>query len=289
MIRAAAKSLLGETSRYRLRQMLRVVGPLPRRQLSQASEECLAFTCNICGKACRERLSVIHSDDPSCPGCGSSSRFRAVIYGLSVGLFGKSLLLQDFPRDKNIRGAGMTDWVGYACRLAAKFDYTNTYYHKPPFLDVAACSPLPADQYDFVLSSDVMEHVRPPVSAALANVLTILRPGGLFVVTVPCSAEQSTQEHFPELHDYEVVTFRGELLLLNRTAAGEYQVFDGLVFHGGPGDALELRCFSRTGLVEEMCAAGFVDVRIPDEDPGIGFVHSAPPQGVLVIGRKRGR
>ena len=149
--------------------------------------------------------------------------------------------MQDFPRDKRVRGAGMTDWVGYACRLTSKFDYINTYYHKPPFLDVAARSPLPPDQYDFVLSSDVMEHVRPPVSAALANVLTILKPGGLFVVTVPCSADESTREHFPDLHDYEIVNFRGGgLLLVNRTTAGRYQIFDDLVFHGGPGDALEM-------------------------------------------------
>jgi SAM-dependent methyltransferase len=287
MLKAAAQTLLGETSRYRLRQMLRTMVAAPRRQGSGASEECLSFTCNICGEKCRERLSTIHSDGSSCPGCGSSSRFRAVIYGLSVGLFGKSLLLQDFPADKRVRGAGMTDWVGYACRLTSKFDYTNTYYHKSPLLDIASRSTLPPDRYDFVLSSDVMEHVRPPVSAALANVLTILKPGGLFVVTVPCYDDERTREHFPDLHDYEVIKFRGELLLLNRTAAGRYQVFDDLVFHGGPGDALELRCFSPTGLAEEMRAAGFVDVRIPNEDPSVGFVHSTPPQGVLVIGRNR--
>ncbi|MDB5411436.1 MAG: Methyltransferase type 11 [Rhodospirillales bacterium] len=209
-----------------------------------------------------------------------------MIYGLSLALYGKSLLVPDFPKDKQIRGAGMTDWVGYACRLATIFDYTNTYYHKPPFLDVTTSSPLPSDQYDFLLSSDVMEHVRPPVSAALANVLTILKPGGHFIVTVPCSAEASTHEHFPDLREYEVVKFREGLVLVNRTDTGVYQVFDDLVFHGGPGEALELRCFSPNGLAEEMQAAGFVDIRIPDEDPSIGFVHSTPLQGVLVIGRK---
>jgi hypothetical protein len=131
-----------------------------------------------------------------------------------------------------------------------------------------------------------MEHVRPPVSAALANVLAVLKPGGLFVVTVPCSDEARTREHFPDLHDYEIVFFRGKPLLINRTAAGAYQVFDDLVFHGGPGEALELRCFSPTGLADEMRAVGFVDVCIPDDDPSIGFVQSDPPQGVLVIGRK---
>jgi hypothetical protein len=39
------------------------------------------------------------------------------------------------------------------------------------------------------------------------------------------------------------------------------QRFADLVFHGGPGNTLELRLFSRSGLEETLTEAGFVDVR----------------------------
>ena len=180
----------------------------------------------------------------------------------------------------------MTDWVGYAHRLATKFDYTNTYYHKAPRLDIVDESTLTPDHYDFLLSSDVMEHVRPPVADGFVNALRILKPGGVFVVTVPCSAEPTTREHFPELKDYELARFRDELVLLNRTADGRLQAFDSLVFHGGPGEAMEMRTFSRTGVAQELRNAGFVDVSIIDDHPGFGIVSADPPQGVMTIGRK---
>ena len=70
----------------------------------------------------------------------------------------------------------MTDWEGYAVKLAEKFDY---HYHKEPRLDIAAASI--ASKFvgkDFIISSDVFEHLLPPVSRAFENVWKMLKPGG---------------------------------------------------------------------------------------------------------------
>jgi hypothetical protein len=42
-------------------------------------------------------------------------------------LFGQNLTLANFPVRKDIRGVGLSDWLGYAIPLAKKFDYTNTF------------------------------------------------------------------------------------------------------------------------------------------------------------------
>jgi hypothetical protein len=36
------------------------------------------------------------------------------------------------------------------------------------------------------------------------------------------------------------------------------------------------RCFSPAGLAEDMRDAGFVDARLPEDNPRIGFVQSSP-------------
>ena len=42
-----------------------------------------------------------------------------------------------------------------------------------------------------------------------------------------------TAEHYPALHEFGLVRVGERMLLVNRTRAGETQVFDDLVFHTG--------------------------------------------------------
>ena len=64
------------------------------------------------------------------------------------------------------------------------------------------------------------------------------------------------------------------------------QVFENLVFHGGPGFALELRFFSIEGLLDELRAAGFAEVLLVEDYARFGFLDSDPPQGAFAIARK---
>jgi hypothetical protein len=39
-----------------------------------------------------------------------------------------------------------------------------------------------------------------------------------------------------------------------------------LIWHGGPGNVLEMREFSEQDILKELTDAGFTDIRIHDED-----------------------
>lgn len=184
---------------------------------------------------------------------------------LSNALFGKSIAITDFPSRQDIMGIDMSGAANYVEQVARKLDFTNTYFHKPPHLDITAPEPQWLDQFDFVISSDVFEHVLPPVGRAFANALRLLKPGGVFLLTVPFTKTGDTVEHFPELHKCHLEKRDGEHILLNLTADGRCQQFDNLVFHGGEGETLEMRIFSETGVIAELKRAGFEAICIHDE------------------------
>jgi SAM-dependent methyltransferase len=190
---------------------------------------------------------------------------RAIVHLLSRALFGRSLSLPEFPVDKQLTGVGLSDWEVYADQLAAKLDYRNTYLDRDPKLDITRIDPSLERSLDFLISTDVFEHVQPPVSVAFENACRLLKPGGCLIFTVPYTNEPGTRtvEHFPDLYDFELQTAPGQpARLRNRTRDGQEQVFDDLVFHGGGGLTLEMRVFTEESLLQELARAGFEDVRI---------------------------
>ncbi len=232
----------------------------------------LTFRCNICGQTCTAKMADISREVPSCKNCGSTLRWRAIIHVLSLELFGESLSLQDFPATTHITGMGMSDWDGYAVPLSRKFNYRNTYYHQEPKLDITRFDPTLEEGFDFILSSDVFEHVPPPVSKAFENIRKLLKPDGVLIFTVPYSKDEKTVEHFPELYDYRIIETNGHHILRNVTRDGVSQTFDDLIFHGGAGATLEMRLFSESSLREEFRRAGFGQVKIHREaDPRHGI------------------
>jgi SAM-dependent methyltransferase len=224
------------------------------------------FVCNICGCKCQSPASAVSREKPSCYGCGSTMRYRSVINALSIALWDKPLALRDYPFEKMRIGIGMTDSETYASRLAERLGYTNSYYHREPTLDILDLDPTLHDSVHFILSSDVLEHVAPPVQRAFQNLYYLLRPGGVLVVTVPLADEIFAKEHFPNLFDFHYETRNGNRVLINRTAEDSYEEFNGPVFHGGPGETLEMRVFSKERLIAELKNAGFSRIRVVTED-----------------------
>lgn len=226
-------------------------------------QDVLDFTCNVCGFRNRANPAAIQRETPVCPWCGSNLRERTLIQALSRHWFADDLPLPRFPVQNNVRGIGMSDRAGLARRLAKRCGYRNTFYHRKPRLDILRIPDEWIQSLDFLISSEVLEHVVPPVGAAFVNLRRLLKPGGLLLLSVPWVPEGETTEHFPELFDYAVddAAPNGPVLR-NRTRAGRRQEFHPLVFHGGPGKTLEMRVFSKTGLQRELENAGFVDIRI---------------------------
>jgi len=193
------------------------------------------FTCNICGASCERPDTPPGREVPGCPKCGSTVRLRSLIALLSREIFGVELALPDFPVLKGVRGMGMSDPQELAERLAEKFDYLNTFYHQEPRLDIVEPAQDHLGRYDFILSSEVLEHVPTPVERAFANLNRMLKPDGLLLLTVPYKIEGRTAEHFPELHEYALAAPGGRTVLVNRRRDGSFEVFENLSFHGGDG------------------------------------------------------
>jgi SAM-dependent methyltransferase len=215
------------------------------------------FICNICAR--KNQVEHLASESATCS-CGSNVRLRALLHLLSLELFGHSIPVCDFPRLKAVRGLGMTDHTGYACILEDKFDYTNTYQDREPRLDFREAHPDRTNAYDFILSADVLEHIAPPITSALSEVHSLLKPTGFFVVTVPCQISGRFLEHFPELYEYRTVPLAGREVLVNRRRDGTVEVFDDLVFHGGTGETLEMRTFGISALEAALRNVGFHEV-----------------------------
>jgi len=239
------------------------------------SEERVDFLCNICG--CRShgvgRDQARNREWQSCTTCRSSLRMRSLMFALGAELFGSPRVLQAFPLDKRIRGIGMSDWEGYAVRLAERLDYVNTFYHAQPRLDIADVPESEFGQYDFLISSDVFEHIALiALDRAFSNARKLLKPGGIFLLTVPFDKTGETREHFPRLHDFSIEGEGNERVLRNTTIEGEHEEFRELVFHGGDGMTLEMRQFSQPDLLRRLVAAGFsrAAVRI-DHAPHFGI------------------
>ena len=243
----------------------------------------IPFRCNLCGTPNTGTLAALSRETLTCTHCGSNVRFRAMAYLVTREVLGRALALPDVPVRKDIAGIGLSDAHAYAQPLAEKFDYENTYYHTDPRVDISNIAPERVGRYDFLIASDVFEHVLPPVARAFENARRLLKPGGKFIFTVPFTLEPDTREHFPDLHDWSLAETDGTWTLTNRTRDGREERFSDLVFHGGPGSTLEMRVFSRAALERAFRDAGFARVRIASE-PYLPFgIHWPEPWSVPMV------
>jgi len=207
---------------------------------------------------------------------------------LSHNLFGQNLDIRDFPISaRNLRGMGMSDAPHYAERLKRAFDYTNYFYHTTPYLDIT-CPPQDLyGKFDFIISSDVFEHVPPPRWTPLQESWKLLKPGGLLVFSVPYTNLPKTAEWFPQLHQFVTIPGKSEYTLVNHTSEGELQLFQGLNWHGGPGSTLELRVYAEAHLRWLLEKCGFTDIQFHGQDyPGLGIVIAFHQMSFMISARK---
>lgn len=234
----------------------------------------MGYHCNLCGHYQADlQPQLIWREGSSCNNCHSTPRFRAMGYLVSKAMLGRGAVLADLPERKDIIGCGMSDSDNYASHLNRIFSYTNTFYHQEPYLDIA--SPVVKDEwrdnFDFIVSSDVFEHVAPPVLRAFQNTYSLLRPGGTFIFSMPYY-DALSQEHFPDLHNYEIREENGDFILDNTRQDGSHGIYKGLIFHGGPGTVLEMRKISKTEMIACLEKAGFVDIE---------FCHHVEEHGIF--------
>ncbi|WP_309921959.1 methyltransferase domain-containing protein [Caballeronia sp. LZ033] len=242
------------------------------------NKQLLQFTCNICGNVNEVEKSRLTREEATCSSCGSTVRMRSIVQVLTTELFGKSMTIDEiWPPRPDIVGIGMSCWEVYVYRLMHKIHYTNTYYHQEPFLDITNIDPAMEGTLDFIVSTDVFEHVAPPVSKAFENARRLLKEDGVFILSVPFGDADATQpetiEWFPNLNDWHLENPEADKWILhNTTIDGKHEVFEDLCFHGGPGTTLEMRRFVKHDLIRQLTVAGFNDITFyskPDYAHGI--------------------
>jgi SAM-dependent methyltransferase len=242
------------------------------------TSQVIEYRCNICGGKNRLEGYQFNRERAFCETCGANARFRGIIHALANLLEeDESTPLKEWPIRKNIFGIGMSDWSGYANLLAKKFSYENTFYDQEPKLDILNLTETHLGKYDFVISTEVLEHILPPVQNAFDNLFRLLKPGGYLVFSVPYTCTAQTVEHYLGLRDYEILNFRGEKIMVNRDETGRLQVYDNLVFHGGEGATLEMRVFCETDILNHLARSGFEGIRVYDQPQlSIGYYWPEP-------------
>lgn len=216
-------------------------------------DECI---CNITGKNFTVEDNEKHRE--LAVRFGANSRHRAVIYFLTKNIFKEPKILVDLEKNKNIKGIGMSD-SGFDKILEDKFDYTNTFYHKEPFLDVYNIKHVNSyKDLDFIISSDVFEHINPYPNIQLAfdNLYKMLKPGGFVIFSVPYNDSEHV-EHYPLLFNYQIEKIESRYIIKNETVDGKIEFYENPVFHGGPGNTLEMRQFSKDSIIEHFENANF--------------------------------
>jgi SAM-dependent methyltransferase len=179
-------------------------------------------------------------------------------------------------------GLGISDDWRLARRISQVFYYTNSFYHRFPVLDVMNPPEEAFDFFEFVSCSDVLEHTPPPTTKALAGLLKILKPGGFVVVTVPCSGQVETNEYYPGLKD----CFIKDNVLFWWDESGVQHRDENPEYHGGEGQTIAFRHWSRHSLIEECKKVGFSTVYSPMNLPPIAEQNNNAEHAGIVIARR---
>ncbi|MFV0291864.1 MAG: methyltransferase domain-containing protein [Paracoccus sp. (in: a-proteobacteria)] len=247
-------------------------------------------TCPICATLYDLRSDINTRERVMCPSCGASGRSSAIVLHTCRTIYGNPAPLARQDPRKTIRIVGLSDAMVYAKPFAEYFDYTNTYYHKDPILDIRNPAEAYRDSADLIINSEVFEHVIGDTLSALKGALAVLKPGGTMIFSVPFVNIGDGSEHYPGLVDYT------PRQLENGTWVADLEYADGrretdtqAIFHGGPGLTLELRLFNRQRVLDELREAGFTNIRIHDEDlPQSGIQWGAPSRLITAQRPRKG-
>lgn len=178
---------------------------------------------------------------------GFNCRFRAMCYVFCKIFYGECKIMCNLEKNKNLKGIGMSD-SGWAKLFEDKFNYKNTYYHTSPYLDIYDNEHVKNySDLDFIISSDVFEHIYPfpSIQIAFDNLFRMLKCGGFIIFSVPFTYDEH-KEHYPNLYNHKIEMNKdGEYILHNITIDNKIEIFNNLCFHGGPGNTLEMRLFSK--------------------------------------------
>jgi len=195
------------------------LGSPPR--LDPAGKTALSGRCNVCGRATHFLYTdaSLYRESLTCAHCLTTSRYRSMARGLLEALERlagvRAASLAELPRGRRRRRIAVYD-------TQAPFDTGGSAYPIPTLLERCAWIDLAVStwkpslppgaplgprvtnqslerltfadaSFDIVLTSDVLEHVRLEAQAH-REIRRVLKPGGIYIFTVPHFRDQPTVE-----------------------------------------------------------------------------------------------
>lgn len=227
-----------------------------------------SYICNITNQKFIYDESQITRESPTIN--GYNSRERCLIYCLIKKLNLKPNIFSKIQENKNIKGIGISDNNNLAQILYNKFNYTNTFFHKKPYLDIYNTKDiLHYTNLDFIICSEIFEHISPypGLFVAFNNLNKMLCKNGVLIFSCPYNLNEH-KEHFPTLYKYTLSNSDNQIVLNNTRIDGTEEKFTNLIFHGGDGSTLEMRQFSKQSIYNYLIDSGFYNITFHpvDED-----------------------
>lgn len=224
--------------------------------------------CNVCGWSGRFLRLDRGREGTVCTNCGSTSRNRAVAFVLArvldedQAVFRWKYRLSTQMLESSARGA-------LAMYFRMKFDYYGTEFdpkkiaagtHPRDYADFQKLH-YDADTFEFVVASDVFEHIRRDADA-MREIQRVLKPGGHLILTVP--------------YDHE----RAQTIQRVDTSGPTDAHLLPPQYHGGGGHTLAYREYGGD-LSNLISSAGFNVERVPVDVPDFGITAQS-----VFVGRK---
>jgi hypothetical protein len=214
------------------------------------------FFCSVCllpsvaknGNRGREGLNCIF--------CNATSRDRAMAIEIHRQYFAKK---RANPR-RPISIVGISDGhdLSKSLKKIYRGNYRNFKFHVEPKLDITSVPRTLYGTVDIISCSEVLEHVQPPVEQAFLGLSLLLKANGVLVISVPHTNSNGQHiEHFPELKNSKIILSEEGNFLSGINLDGILVKFNKLVFHGGEGETLEYRIFSRGSLIHHLQKVNF--------------------------------
>ncbi len=101
------------------------------------------------------------------------------------------------------------------------------------------------------------------------------------IFTTPWELKGDTIEHYPNLHDWQVLKLHSGYVVVNRTASGHLETFESPEFHVGPGSILKMSLFEGSRLLANCEAAGFT-MTLGEDDLKHGIVWENWSRGMIL-------
>lgn len=179
--------------------------------------------------------------------------------------------------DQRRYGLGISDNPEMAKFFRRCFNYSNSELDVNPIVDLLNPPESLSGLYDFVICSDVLEHVPPSPDRAIVSLASFLRPGGIAMVSVPVSGGD-TDEYYPG-----IVSWSMENGALHWTdTAGTTHIDPDPEIHGGDGLTIAFRTWGAEDFERAVLESGFSSIERLVPCPELG-VPEMPWTGEPVV------